>query len=202
MVKVEPFGIYNQQEVQLITLQNKAGMVVKCATLGCTITYIGVPDRVGQIENVVCGFNCAEHYEQHPQYFGCAIGPFAGRLEQSIIEVDGKQFQAEPNEGPHLLHGGSDGFHAQIWSYEVGESNNTQFVRFLLKKKYTNFPGNIEMSITYTLTDENEIVFEYEGTSDEATLINVTNHSYFNLSGNLKRTICNHQLTVSTSQML
>lgn len=202
MVKIEPFGTYQKKAVQLITLKNKQGMIVKCATLGCTITEIVVKDRYGNFENVVCGFSNVRQYMLYPQFFGAAIGPFAGRLENAVVEIDDQSYQTIPNEGRHLLHGGTDGFHAQIWSYEVGETDSSQFVRFIFTRKYVNFPGNITMKIMYTLTDANELVIDYEGFSDKKTLLNVTNHSYFNLSGNLKHTILDHELMIAAEGVL
>lgn len=202
MVSVELFGTYQNELVELITLQNRQGMIVKCATLGCTITEIIVEDRAGNFENVVCGFPTAEQYEKHPQFFGAAIGPFAGRLEQAIVEIDGERIETIANEGAHLLHGGNDGFHVQKWSYETGETSSTQFVRFYLTRKYDNFPGNIQMSITYTLNDQNELIIDYEGLTDEKTLLSVTNHSYFNLSGNVKRPILHHELDLEAKKVL
>lgn len=202
MIEVKPFGQVNNRLIDEITLTNEKGMSVSSCSFGCIITEIATPDANGLIDNVVCSFDSAEKYEEYPQYFGAAIGPFAGRLEDAYIEIDGTTYQAEANEGPHLLHGGADGFHNQYWQYEIGKSSRGLFVKYKLNRMSDNFPGNLNMVITYTLTEQNELVISYEGVSDADTLLSCTNHSYFNLSGNLKRTIEGHSLQFASKGML
>lgn len=107
-----------------------------------------------------------------------------------------------PNEGHHLLHGGNDGFHNQLWQFETGDSSRGQFVKYYLNFDSIDFPGKLNMSITYMLTNSNELIISYEGISDADTILNCTNHSYFNLSGNLKRTIEGHALKFGSREML
>lgn len=202
MITIRPFGVINGQPVEEITLTNDNGMSVSSCSFGCTITGIITPDAHGVMENVVCAFDTVEKYVQHPHFYGAAIGRFAGRLEDAVIEVDGFFCQAKPNEGAHLLHGGADGFHQRLWSYEVGETTRGQTVTYRLLLPAQYFPGNLQMSITYTLTNEQELIMTYEGVSDADTLLSCTNHSYFNLSGNLKRTIEQHTLQFSSKDML
>lgn len=194
MIERKPFGQINGQQVDEITLTNKHGMSVSSCPFGCIITAIWTPDKNGQLENVVCSFKTVEDYLTYPQFFGAAIGPFAGRLEDAVVEINGERHETEPNEGKHLLHSGKDGFHSHLWAYETGECERGQFVRYTLQSSFRNFPGNVEVAITYTLTEQNELLITYEGKSDTDTLMNCTNHSYFNLSGQLKRTIEQHSL--------
>lgn len=202
MIEIKSFGKVYNRRIDEITLTNKNGMYVSSCTFGCSITEIATPDVNGVIENVVCSFDTVEKYAQYPQFFGAAIGPFAGRLEDAVIEINSSMYQAEPNEGKHLLHGGKEGFHNQIWQYEIGESLRGPFVKYKLNITSKNFPVNLNMSITYTLTDTNELIILYEGISDADTVLNCTNHSYFNLSGNLKRTIEGHLLQFTSKEML
>lgn len=202
MIEIRPFGQVNKHPVYEVILTNANGMYVSSCTLGCTITAIATPDANGIVENVVCSFDTAEKYKQYPQFFGAAIGPFAGRLEDAFIEINGVSLQARPNEGHHLLHGGNDGFHNQLWQFETGVSSRGQFVKYFLNFDSIDFPGKLNMSITYTLTKSNELIISYEGISDTDTILNCTNHSYFNLSGNLKRTIEGHALKFGSKEML
>ncbi|MFL0584231.1 aldose epimerase family protein [Solibacillus silvestris] len=202
MIEVRSFGQINKHPVYEVILTNTNGMYVSSCTLGCTITAIATPDANGIIENVVCSFDTAEKYKQYPQFFGAAIGPFAGRLEDAVLEINGVSFQAKANEGHHLLHGGNDGFHNQLWQFETGVSSRGQFVKYFFNFESVDFPGELNMSITYTLTASNELIISYEGISDADTILNCTNHSYFNLSGNLKRTIEGHALKFSSREML
>lgn len=202
MIEIKTFGQIDKQPIYEIILTNAHGMYVSSCTLGCIITAVATPDANGLIENVVCSFDTAEKYQQFPHFFGAAIGPFAGRLEGALLEIDGTLYQARPNEGSHLLHGGNEGFHNQLWHYETGESLRGEFVKYLLSFASSDFPGKLNMSITYTLTANNELVISYEGVSDTDTILNCTNHSYFNLSGNLKRTIEGHTLKFSSKEML
>lgn len=202
MIEIKPFGQVNEHSIFEITLTNSNGMYVSSCTFGCVITTMATPDRSGTIENVVCSFDTADKYKQYPQFFGAAIGRFAGRLEDSLIEIEGVVYQAAANEGKHLLHGGVDGFHNQIWDYEIGETLRGLFVKYTLNTTSIDFPGKLIMSITYTLTVNNELIISYEGISDADTILSCTNHSYFNLSGNLKRTIVDHSLKFSSEKML
>lgn len=202
MIEIRTFGKVCEQLVYEVILTNENGMYVSSCTLGCIITAIATPDANGLIENVVCSFDSAEKYKQYPQFFGSAIGPFAGRLEDAIIEINGNSYQARANEGHHLLHGGNDGFHNQMWQYETGVSSRGQFVKYFLDFDSNDFPGKLNISITYTLTESNELIISYKGESDADTILNCTNHSYFNLSGNLKRTIEGHTLKFDSREML
>lgn len=195
------FGELKNQLITQFTMENKNGMRVSSCTLGAIITEIIVPDTEDNFENVVCSFDRAEQYLEHPHFFGAAIGRFAGRLENSEVYLNGQTIQLTPNEGAHLLHGGACGFHNQIWQVESGELENGVFTKYHVTNE-GEFPGKLQMTITYTLTDENELIISYDGICDEDTVLNCTNHSYFNLSGDLKETIHNHSLRFAASEML
>ncbi|KGR74231.1 aldose epimerase family protein [Ureibacillus sinduriensis] len=203
MITVQPFGSLNGVPIEEITMTNNKGMSISSCTLGCIITEIMTEDREGNFENVVCSFDSANEYQSNPQYFGAAIGRFAGRLENALVEIDGVVHSIEPNEGgKHLLHGGNKGFHNQIWRYETGSTEQGLFTKYLSTGTQDGFPGTLTMTINYILTNDNELIIEYNGESDKNTLLNCTNHSYFNLSGNLQRTIHDHELQFCSKHML
>lgn len=203
MITIQSFGTVDGVPVEEITMTNNKGMSISSCTLGCIITEIMSEDRDGNFENVVCSFDSAKEYQSNPQYFGAAIGRFAGRLENALVEIDGTVHYIEPNEGgKHLLHGGHKGFHNQIWNYETGNTGQGLFTKYLLAGIADGFPGTLTMTIKYILTNNNELIIEYSGESDRDTILNCTNHSYFNLSGNLQRTIHDHELQFCSKHML
>lgn len=197
------FGELNGTHVTAYTLINKNGMSVTALDYGCTITEIITPDLNGVLENVVLGFNTLEEYQQH-LYFGAVIGRHAGRIKNAEFELDGVTYRLAQNNNGNNLHGGVLGFDKVIWKTEImeDEGNIGLVFTYLSKDGEDGFPGNVDMKVTYTLTDNNELSIVYEGKSDKRTILNVTNHAYFNLSGNLKRDILDHTLTIKGSQFI
>ncbi len=184
--------------VKLITLTNKNGMVVKVTNFAAAITYIGVPDKDGKIENVALGFDNINQYRAKHPYFGSAIGRYANRIGNSKFVLNDTTYTLLANEGPNTLHGGPTGFWAKLFAidtvYAKGDSMIVKLSHFSPDLE-GGYPGNLNVSITYTLTGNNEIVMEYEAESDKATVVNLTNHSYFNLSG-MKEDILGHELII------
>jgi aldose 1-epimerase len=197
------FGEWNGEKVTAYTLVNKNGMSMTALDYGCTITEIITPDRNGALENVVLGFDSLEEYQQH-LYFGAVIGRHAGRIKNAEFELDGVTYRLAKNDNGNNLHGGVLGFDKVVWKTRVKEVEDAVGLEFsyLSPDGEDGFPGNVEMKVTYTLTNQNEMLISYEGKSDKRTIINVTNHAYFNLSGNLKRDILDHTLTIKGSQFL
>lgn len=194
-IKQTGFGHVAGVEIIETTMVNRQGMKVSSCTYGATITKILTANRQGTLENIVCGFSSVDGYVENPQFFGATIGPFAGRLENAEITLKGECVKISPNEGKHLLHGGADGFHQAIWSVSTEETTNA--VTTIYDLHYSGgYPGEIAVRVKLTLTDENELIIAYEGTTSEDTLMNCTNHSYFNLSGNLKQTVHQQRLTI------
>lgn len=198
----EKFAELDGRTVSIFTLVNRQGMEVSCLDYGCTITKILVPDRDGQMENVVLGFDTLEEYQQHSPYFGAVCGRHAGRIAGGEFELNEKTYKLAKNNGGNNLHGGVEGFDKKLWDAEVTEGPDSASVifRYVSKDGEEGYPGNLEMKVTYTLNDRNELEISYEGTSDEDTIVNVTNHSYFNLSGDLKRDILDHELTLKSDR--
>lgn len=188
----------NDSQVKEFKLKNKNGMEVSFLNYGCIITKILVPDRDGNVENVVLGYTSAEQYADNPWYLGAVIGRFAGRIGGGSFELDGKTYTLEQNDGTNHLHGGKSGFDRVIWQSEYVADG----VRFTHESPdgEGGYPGTLKLAVTYTLNDKNEFAIQYEAVSDAPTLLNMTNHTYFNLSGGLKRDITGHHLQMDSDQ--
>ncbi|GAE27373.1 aldose 1-epimerase [Halalkalibacter wakoensis JCM 9140] len=203
-IREEVFGEVNGQDVKIFTLKNSSGMELSCINYGCTITKVLVPDQAGNFENVVLGFDSIEEYIHHSPFFGCVVGRVAGRIANSQFELDGITYDLPNNEGVNHLHGGDHGFDKVLWDGKI--EKGTDEVKVIFTHKSTDgtagYPGNVTVSITYTLNNDNEFNISYHATTDKKTLINLTNHSYFNLSGELKRDILDHELTLKSDHFL
>jgi aldose 1-epimerase len=204
-VERESFGtLPDGRAVDQYVLTNKNGMVVKAITYGGIITSIRVPDTSGTFENVVLGFDelaryLSDEYREASPYFGAIIGRYANRIEDGRFTLDGQAYKLATNNGPNHLHGGDEGFNRRLWEAEPFENDSARGVVFT----YTSpdgeegYPGRLDTEVTYTLTDDNELVFGYRATTTEATPVNLTQHSYFNLSGQSEGTILDHRLTIN-----
>ena len=174
--------INENQTTKLYTLKNTNGMEVCITNFGARIVSIMVPDKNGDMKDVVLGFDNIDDYIQVPSDFGATIGRYANRIGQGKITIDGKEIQLPQNNYGHCLHGGPTG-----WQYKVFKVNqaNNQSIKLTVESPDgdNNFPGNVVASVTYTLTDDNAIDIKYDATTDQKTIINMTNHSYFNLNG-------------------
>ena len=168
--------------VKLYTLKNAAGMEVCVTNFGGRIVSIMVPDKNGNLKDVVLGFDSIADYQNIPSDFGASIGRYANRINKGVIVMDGETIQLPQNNFGHCLHGGPKG-----WQYQVYEANQLNDSTMTLTMKSpdgdANFPGNVTATVTYALTRDNAIDINYEATTDKKTVINMTNHSYFNLDG-------------------
>ncbi|NLG02324.1 MAG: galactose mutarotase, partial [Clostridia bacterium] len=182
-VKKESFGKTKQgTETFLYTIENKNGMKAKVTNFGAILVALYAPDQNGQMKDVVLGYDKIEDYENNGSFFGTTVGRNANRIADAKFEIDGVTYQLAVNDGKNNLHSDADhGFHKCIWAAEPAQ----QSVKFTYVSKdgELGFPGTLRISVTYTLTDENAIEIHYDGISDKKTVINMTNHSYFNLSG-------------------
>lgn len=203
-VTQEIFGELNNQEIKSFTLKNDSGMEVSVINYGCTITRITTLDKNGNLENIVLGFDTIEEYVNYSQFFGCIVGRVAGRIGQGAFELDGQTYQLVKNNGNNNLHGGEVGFDKKIWNASVDEKDDEISVIFTYESKdgEEGFPGTVNLKAKYTLNQKNELTLSYEGTTDKKTILNLTNHTYFNLSGNLKRDILQHNLTINSEHFL
>ena len=201
-MKIETRGIVHGWT--LYTLTNNNSMSVKLLDFGGIITEINVPNRDKTVENVVLGYNNYADYEENPNYFGAIVGRVAGRIKGASFELNGKTHSLEKNEGNHHLHGGSKGFHQVIWTalpFQTTETVGVTLTNISLDGE-GGYPGTVEVDVTYTLTNNNELILDYFATTDKTTALTLTNHSYFNLSGNLAETIHNHHVTMSSDELI
>ncbi|MBD8067733.1 aldose epimerase family protein [Bacillus sp. PS06] len=203
-VSSKVYGEFNGQTVFEYSLKNNNGMEITCINFGCVITSIRTPDKDGVIENVVLSYNTFEEYKKNLPYFGAVCGRVAGRINGAEFELEGKKYTLAKNNGENHLHGGEQGYSHVLWESAVFESAEEVGVEFFYTSpdKEEGYPGNLTLKVVYTLTNKNELLISYHGQSDETTLVNLTNHTYFNLSGNSKRSIADHVLTMKSDQLI
>ena len=184
------------QAVEMFTLTNKNGVEVRAITYGGIITSIKVPDRDGRMGDVVLGFDSIDGYLGEHPFFGAIIGRYGNRIAKAQFTLDGRTHQLAANNGPNHLHGGVKGFDKVLWRGEaVSGANGVTFSRTSPDGE-EGYPGALSVRVTYTLTDANELVVDYHATTDKATPVNLTQHSYFNLTGDGSSDILGHQLTL------
>jgi aldose 1-epimerase len=187
------------KSVEEYTLINVNQMTVKIITYGGIITSIRVPDRFGVFKNIALGFDSLDKYLGEHPYFGAIAGRYANRIANGRFSLDGQEYVLAQNDGPNSLHGGMKGFDKVIWSAEEVTDRNNHGVKlaYLSPDGEEGYPGNLDVTVIYWLTDNNELKIEYAMTSDARTVVNVTNHSYFNLRGEGEGTIYDHILTLN-----
>jgi aldose 1-epimerase len=202
MIKKEAFGkTHDGQAVDLYTFSNAKGMEVRAMTYGGIILSIKVPDRNGKFDDVTLGFDSLEPYigTPPPPYFGAIIGRYGNRIGKAHFKLDGKEYKLAANNGPNSLHGGVKGFDKVVWqaeSFDKPEGVGVIF-RYTSPDGEEGYPGTLQTQVTYTLTDKNELIFDYHATTDKATPVNLTNHTYFNLAGPGTRDILDHVLMIN-----
>ena len=176
-------------------------MVVKATNYGAIITEITVPDRDGNMADITLGYNDISGYTNavDKPYFGAVVGRYGNRIAKGKFTLDGTEYTLAINNYPNSLHGGLIGFDKVIWDAEIVGDNEVRFT-YLAKDKEEGYPGNLNVSVTYTLTDDNEIVVDYEATTDKATPVNLTQHAYFNLKGEGEGTILDHELMINADR--
>ncbi len=197
MAQVEDFD-----SIKLYTLSNPSGMTVKISNYGAIITSIIVPDRDGKLADVALGYNRVEDYINavDKPYFGAVVGRYGNRIANGQFSLDGETYKLLKNNGDNHLHGGAIGFDKVVWDASFDQDKNTLKLSYLAKDKEEGYPGNLQLSVTYQLTDENALVVDYWATTDKATPINVTQHTYFNLQGEGTGQILNHELMLNAKK--
>ena len=196
-IKTAPFGITPDGEpVELYTLTNNSGMQLSLSSYGATITRLLVPDRDGKLADVALGFDSLTPYLTSKIYLGCTVGRFANRIAQGHFTLDGKTYRLARNDGTNSLHGGLKGFDKRVWKARVMPGQTS--VRFSLRSPdgEEGYPGNLDASVTFTLTDNNEVRISYQAKTDRSTVVSLTNHTYFNLAGAGRGDVLNHMLCV------
>lgn len=186
-------------EVSLYSIKNDKGFIAEVTDLGAILVNLFVPDKAGNIADVVLGYDSMEGYLANGCFFGSTIGPSANRIDNARFTIDGETYQLAVNDGTNNLHSDDDkGYHKRIWNAVLKDNS----VVFTLTDPdgSMGFPGNKKVQVTYTVTDENELKISYEVTSDKKTLINMTNHTYFNLAGHQSGSIETHKLYINASK--
>ncbi len=181
MEKIE-WGFANGYKVYLYTLKNKSGMTVQLTNYSCALVSAAVPDKNGKMTDVVLGYDDLKGYIAGGSSQGALIGRYANRIANAEFTLNGKTYKLVKNCGEHTLHGGGIGFNKRVWTIDAEGENSVTFGYFSPDGE-ENFPGNLKVQCKYMLTDDNEIKLEYSASSDADTIINLTNHSYFNLGG-------------------
>jgi len=194
------------REAQLFTLSNNT-IKIKITNYGAIITAIDMPNKNGSIDNIVCGFDNLETYQSDEYlagcpYFGAIIGRFGNRISKGHLEIEEKTYELAVNNGPNHLHGGLEGFDKKLFDAEIIESEDEVGVKlsYFSPDGEENYPGNLKVTCIYTLNEENDLGIQYYAETDKTTVVNLTNHTYFNLTGG-KENILNHELELNATKL-
>lgn len=191
------WGNTDGKDIFLYTLTNAKGAQVKISTYGGTVTSWVSTDKNNKASNIVLGFDSLSGYLAKPPYFGALIGRYGNRIAKGKFKIDTAQYTLATNDGPNHLHGGLKGFDKQVWDATTdNDTTATLLLSYTSKDGEEGYPGNLKVTVRYTLTDDNELKIEYNATTDKATPLNLTNHSYFNLTGDVNNTILDHTLMI------
>jgi aldose 1-epimerase len=199
------FGMLDDgTEVPIYTLINDAGMTARITPYGGIVVALTAPDRDGVMGDVVLGFDTLAEYVDHNPFFGCLVGRYANRIAGGQFQLDGVTYTLAQNNGPNHLHGGLAGFDKQVWAARALEvTGDTERAGPALELRYTSpdgeegYPGTLQVTVTYTLTGDNSLTIDYAAVTDKPTIVNLTNHSYFDLSAGLAPTILDQTLTLN-----
>lgn len=181
------------EDVYVYTFANKNGVEVSITNFGGAITSIKAPDRNGVFADVVLGYDTLDDYVKNPRYLGALVGRYANRIAGGKFSLNGVEYQLAQNNGANHLHGGNKGFDKRVWN--SAETESGLILEYFSKDGEENYPGDLDVAVTYSLNDQNELCIEYQANTDKDTIVNLTNHSYFNLAG--QGTILDHELTLN-----
>ncbi len=205
-IQSSPFGkLKSGEAVTLYTLTNGAGMEARIMNYGGIVVSLKTPDASGKLDDVVLGFDTLAEYEAGHPFFGAIVGRYANRIAQGRFEIDDLPWQVTAPPGGHCLHGGKEGFDKKVWTVsqaEVREGAAMLELQYRSPHGEEGFPGNLDCTVTYRLTPQNELKIDYQAVTDEPTVVNLTNHSYFNLAGAGNGTIAGHLLTLHAAKYL
>jgi aldose 1-epimerase len=202
-LKKTPFGKTPEgQAVDLYVLTNKNGMEVAITNYGGAVVSVKVPDRKGKMADVVLGYDSLDGYVNDKAYFGALIGRYGNRIAHGQFTLDGVTYSLAKNNGDNSLHGGKRGFNKAVWDAKEVASKQERGLQlnYLSKDGEEGYPGNLKVQVVYTLTDANELKIDYSAATDKKTVLNLTNHSYFNLAGQGSGDILGHQLMISADR--
>ena len=199
-----PFGTTaDGKPVELFTLTNARGVEVRLTNYGGIITSLKTPDRSGRFDDIVLGYDSLNGYLHNSPYFGAIVGRYGNRIAKGRFTLDGTTYRLAVNNGPNSLHGGIRGFDKVVWTAEPFRSNGIEGVvlEYTSADGEEGYPGTLRARVTYTLTDDNRLIVDYQATSDKPTPVNLTQHSYWNLAGDGSRDILAHVLTINADSM-
>jgi len=197
-----PYGAADGKNVDLYTLTNQNGLVLKVMTYGAAITNLWVPDRAGSLADVVLGFDQLAGYRGDNPYFGATVGRVANRIRDARFQLDGKEHKVAANNPPHHLHGGVKGWDKVVWDGEgvMTPAGPVVKLRYLSKDGEEGYPGNVTTQVHYALTNNNQLLVTMTATTDQTTLVNLAHHGYFNLGGEGSGTILEHELLLHAAR--
>ena len=192
----------SSSDAGFIVLRNTNGLEVRAIAYGGIIQAIRVPDRAGRFDDVVLGFDAPDAYRNHATFFGTLVGRYGNRIARGRFAIDGTVYQLATNNGPNHLHGGVKGWNQEVWDTEPFRRQDGEGVvfRHISPDGDEGYPGTVRAEVTYTLTDANELRVDYVATTDAPTVINLTQHSYFNLAGSQAADILDHELTIAADR--
>ncbi len=195
------WGKVDGKEVNLYTLVNKKGDSVTITNYGGTVTSFDVPDKNGNRSSVIIGFDSLQSYLQKPPYFGALIGRYGNRIGNAKFTLDNKTYKLNANDGKNTLHGGLKGFDKEVWDASIpADTIPSLLLTYESNDGEEGFPGNLTVQVTYTLTDDDGLRIEYNAETDKPTPVNLTNHSYFNLSGDVNNSILDETLWINADK--
>ena len=197
-----PAQVKDFDSIKLYTLENDSGMTVRVTNYGAIITSIIVPDRNGKRADIALGYDRVEDYVNavDKPYFGAVVGRYGNRIAKGEFTLNGETYSLLKNNGDNHLHGGAIGFDKVVWTVNDYDEGKSLTLSYLAKDKEEGYPGNLNLKVTYTLKDDNSLVVDYYATTDKATPVNVTQHTYFNLKGEGEGTILDHELMLNAKK--
>lgn len=188
------------KQVKLFILKNSKGVEAAITNFGGRVVALVVPDKNGVMTDITLGYDSLNHYRTRSEtYFGALIGRYGNRIAKAKFTLDGNSYQLAANNGVNSLHGGPTGFHNRVWD-AVQPNDHTLELTYVSQDGEEGYPGNLTVKVTYTLTDANELKIDYDASTDKATVVNLTNHAYFNLNGQGNETITDHMLMINASK--
>ncbi|MEO6290772.1 MAG: aldose epimerase family protein, partial [Ginsengibacter sp.] len=191
------WGEVDGAKVDLYTLMNDKGTVVTITNYGGIVTSFVTPDKNGNKSSIVIGFDSLQQYLQKPPYFGALVGRYGNRIGNAKFLLDGQTYKLAANNGKNHLHGGLKGFDKMVWDAStISDSVPSLILKYTSKDGEEGYPGNLNVTVQYTLSDDNGLKIEYNAETDKSTPVNLTNHSYFNLTGDVSNTILNNSLMI------
>ena len=195
----ESFGEFEGAEVDIYTLKNANQVEIKITNYGGIVTSIKLPDRNGKFDDVALGYDNLQNYVDNNPYFGCIVGRYGNRIGNAKFTLREKEYTLNKNDGNNYLHGGFQGFDKVVWDAEplIGEGSQSLKLTYLSKDGEEGFPGNLSVTVIYTLTDENSFIIDYLATTDQRTIVNLTNHTYWNFAGEGSGDVLKHELMLN-----